>query len=169
MIISPSVYKRTIMLVFILSMNTSIIFSQNGFVKARGWTVSFYFNTLNKIQNGITYTNFTYFEAFNDGTHVNGPSWDLTVRANATFINGLPLGVVEIWANIAAVNGTTTGWQRLDNTLTPVTLISNGAIGSNMAIDISYRVGDITNTVQMSGYPSDFYSVDLIFEMVFHP
>jgi hypothetical protein len=143
--------------------------SQNGFYVSKGQTVSFHFGTINEIQNGITYTDFAEFVAFNQGTHVNGGSWDLTVRANTTLPNGLPLEVVEIFANIALADGTTQNWKQLDNALGPVKLITNGSIGNNMNIQISYRVGDISNTVQMAGYQSDYYQVDLIFEMIFHP
>lgn len=145
------------------------VVAQNGFYVNRGTSVSFHFNSITKIQNGITYNNFAQFYAYNDGTHVNGPNWRLTVRGNATFANGLPLEVVEIRADIAPADGTSAGWIYLDNGLAAVDLITNGngIPATPMTIDISYRVGDLTNPNQMTGYPSDYYTVDLIFEIVF--
>lgn len=141
-----------------------------GFYISRGNSVSFYFSTINEIQTGITYNDFAQLIARNDGSDLNGASWDLSVRANSILPNSLPLEVIEVRADIAASEGTSTGWRQLDNTLGSVTLISNGSIfNPNMIIDISYRVGDAGNTVQMVGYPSDYYKVDLIFEMIFHP
>jgi hypothetical protein len=159
--------KKKILLGLLILLNSIEVDAQNGFYVSKGVTVSFHFGSINEIQNGITYINFAEFVAYNQGDHVNGAIWDLTVRANAIFPNGLPLEVVEIWADIAPINGTSQGYQQLDNGLLAVNLILNGAIGDDMVIDISYRVGDIGNTEQMAGYPSDYYTVDLIFEIVF--
>lgn len=141
--------------------------SQNGFYVSKGFSVSFFFNTMSKINTGIEYLDFGEIMVFNDGTEPGGASWRLQVYADAFFDNGMPLEVVEIWADPGA-NGTSTGYQPLSNA--PVILINGGAANgiTGMPVNISYKVGATApNTV--SGYPSGYYRVNLVFEIIYTP
>jgi hypothetical protein len=133
----------------------------------RGGVIQFYFNTLKKYNEGITYNDYTQIAvAFSEHSAPKDSSWQMEVRAlNATIDGGgtntLPLNVIRMQTSDGGSSTSATytgGWVQLTNAYQVV--VSNGPEGAftDNVVNISWDCG-ITNSV--SGESPDFYAVDI--------
>jgi hypothetical protein len=155
--------------IFIILYNQVKLIAQNGMYVSKGFAVSFFFDSSGKLANGITYTDFTEIQVFNDGTHTDGPEWEIVVYADAFLDNGMPLDVVEIMAD-PGTYGHSEGWIPLSLAKTPLITLgqTNLVAPFNIPINVSIRVGtNIGNRV--TGYPVGYYHVNLHYEIHFGP
>jgi hypothetical protein len=162
--------KRLLLVgIFIILLIQIKINAQNGMYVSKGLAVSFFFDSSSKLGGGITYTDFTEIQVYNNGTRPEGPSWYIEVYSDAFFDNGMPLEVVEMIAD-PGIYGTSTGWIQLSNA--PTKLVINGltnlGVPANIPVNLTYRVG--TNaSYRVTGYPVGYYHVNLHFEIHFEP
>jgi len=141
-------------------------------VITRGGYVEFMFNSLEKYENGITFTDYTYIDiCFQDPDNpgAGGTKWKLEVMANsASFVgaSALPLNMLEL-----DISGTPTAIYPA----TPVAIsavnqviASDGLQGneSDNRIKISYQCGV---SVNLMGKASGYNTVDLIFTLSAQP
>ncbi len=133
----------------------------------RGSSVSFHFNSYNRIQNGITYNDFTHLQLnFND-TRPTSQGWELTVRALQTSIEGsmttftLPLESIMI---MVKKGGEERGPFFLGTT--PLSIFDGSdATLNNEKVEISYLCGTVTNPNKMINKVPDYYVVDIEFTL----
>jgi len=159
----------TIFGIFVYSQNTT-----SRLTIESGGSLNFYFNSLQKYQNGIEYTDWTklriYYNDTTDAGNVGiNPTWKLDVKAlNPTF-NGdagniLNLNTLELEATgIAGV----TGIQALSNS--DISLITGGAITDpgTVSIFITYYCGQnkTGSNNNLLGKKPDYYYVDVVFTL----
>ena len=157
----------------------------SGIVVSKGMTVSFFFNNTVSFSTGITYTDFTIIKAYNDGTDIDGLTWDMSVQVLSNPY-GFPVDRIRIRAEIPEPQRTDAfGGAGHPNgiwhTLGGVTqLVTNGLVYTNdggcglgvagdpaceIPINISYEVG---GAVSVSGTPDGYYPVTLQFDVVFY-
>ncbi len=138
-----------------------------------GGSVNFYFNSLEKYKNGITYTDWTKLRIYyNDTTDAGGigiyPTWKLDVKALSPTIDGdagntLNLNTIELEAT---GNPGSTGVQALSNI--DVSLITGGAITApaTTVIFITYNCGkSILTQNSLIGKNPDHYVIDIVFTL----
>lgn len=163
--------KLYIVLILFVISNYSNAQYERGFRILKGNSVSFSFNSIDDIQNGITLNNWTELEVYfyDDPTPAN--RWKLTVEAlslNAEGINAaniIPLSAIEIEVFCATATPDV-GWQALTGSFgSPIEIIANGNNDNSGAqsVSISYRITDAT------GYNTDIYSLNLRFVILEWP
>ncbi len=143
-----------------------------------GGSLNFYFNSLEKYKNGISYNDWTRLRIYyNDTTNTGGvgvfPNWKLDVKAASATIDGdagntLNLNTIEIEASqLIGVTGTLTGIHALTNA--DVSLITGGAITApgTATVFISYYCGQSRTVLNnnLLGKNPDYYVVDIIFTL----
>ena len=136
-----------------------------------GGQVFFKYKSLNEIDNGITYTDWSTFNLYFDNE--NGGDVKLTFYSNTGFIFGedeykLSLDIIELQVNCPGCPGGSVvgGWHPLSDT--PTDLINNlpgSDGGTTYIIDVSYRCGDKISTGGLLGDTSSYYYVDIIFDV----
>jgi hypothetical protein len=129
-----------------------------------GRNVDLIFNSLKKLNDGITYSNFTKFTVNYDLASGTG-YWKLYCKANTANIEGedgnsLSLATIEIKPSCALCSGATLYNEKLSSS--DVLLIENGPEGSNIDISITYEVG-VDDTYKLFLKNPDNYFVDIIF------
>jgi len=137
-------------------------------VITRGGYVEFMFNSLEKYENGITFTDYTYIDiCFQDPDNpgAGGTKWKLEVMANsASFVgaSALPLNILEL-----DISGTPTATY-------PVTPVAISAVNQVIASD-GLQGNESVNRIKISyqcgfsgilmGKASGYNTVDLIFTL----
>lgn len=170
--------KRFLILISIIFFLVYTGSSQNTTSRLRiesGASIYFNFNSLQKYENGLEYSNWTKATVyFIDTTALGVPTalqWRLDVKAMSAAINGdagnfLPLNTIEMEAT--GIDATYLGPIALSNADSP--LVSNGLQTDPGITDvyISYYCGQ-SKTVANSlmGKKSDYYFVDIVFTL--HP
>jgi len=140
-------------------------------VITRGGYVEFMFNSLEKYENGIKFTDYTYIDiCFQDPDNpgAGGTNWQLEVMANsATFVgaSALPLNMLEL-----IISGTPTATYVATVALSAVNQVIayDGLQGneSDNRIKISYECGF---SGILMGKASGYNTVDLIFTLSAQP
>ncbi len=141
-------------------------------VITRGGYVEFMFNSLEKYQNGITFTDYTYIDiCFQDPDNpgAGGTKWQLEVMANsATFVgtSALPLNILEL--GISVTSPATYSATPFAISSVNQVIVSDGLQGdeNDNRIKISYRCGDAGS---LMGKASGYNTVDLIFTLSAQP
>ncbi len=147
-----------------------------------GSSVYFYFNSFNKINNGISYNDWTklsvYYIDVDGGGASNNTRWALDVKANDSDIRGeagntLDLRTIQIEADyISGSNdGTTTylndgvGVELSDTDENLVDKgLETGAVDGPTKVSISYHCGKNAG-YELIGEEPDFYFIDIIFTL----
>ncbi len=132
-----------------------------------GSSVYFYFNSWDKIKNGITYNAWTKLSIYYDDPSVVGGNWELTAKANTNTIvsetgipaNNLNLATIELVASGNASN--------MYQPLFPLSAIDTRlALGPETApattsVQITYQCG-VNDSYTLFGKKTDYYYVDII-------
>ncbi|MFC2137517.1 hypothetical protein ACFLTE_05015 [Bacteroidota bacterium] len=136
-----------------------------------GGYVSFKYTSIDAVENGITYTNWTNFNLYFDDED-NDDQVKLTCYANTANLDGeqsntMALSQIEVRAICSGCSGdvTQTSWQTL-TTSPGVDLLTGieGSVGGgslNYNIYIDYRCGNSG----LINQPNDYYYVDIIFDV----
>jgi len=160
--------KLLILIIFLIS--EIFVYSQttSRLTIESGGSLNFYFNSLQKYQNGIEYTDWTKLRIYYNDTGTN-PTWKLDVKAlNPTFNgdagNTLNLNTLELEAK--GVQGVT-GIQALSNS--DVSLITGEAIThpGTVTVFITYYCGQnkTGSNNNLLGKEPDYYYVDIVFTL----
>ncbi len=131
-----------------------------------GSSVYFYFNSWDKIKNGITYNTWTKLSIYYDDP-ADG-EWELTAKANTNYIvsergnhpaDDLELATIELEASGDASNT----YQPLFPLSTIDTRLASGAETSpaTTLVQITYQCG-VNDTYTLWGKKTDYYYVDII-------
>ncbi len=165
--------KKIILWIVLCFFFTEPMFSQARLNISSGSSVNFYFNSLQKYQNGISYNDFTKLNVqYRDTTAANTyPHWRIDVKALTTKIigdmgNDLDLDVLELSATGPAP-GISSGRQVLQTTESTLFSGANetiiGGSLSSETVSVSYFCG--TN-VSLIGEKEDYYVVDILFTLI---
>lgn len=168
--------KKTLFYLFLIFVQVNS-YSQNTTSRLRilsGGSMYFNFNSLQKYENGLTYSNWTRAEVyFIDTTNLGVQTlleWRLDVKAMTPLINGdagysLPLNTIEIESN--GLNATYNGPFAISDA-DDVHLVEDGlqtAPGYTI-VNITYHCGkSLTVGNNLLGSDPDYYFVDLLFTL----
>lgn len=134
-----------------------------------GGSVYFHVNSMNKYQNGISYTNYTQLELYykhdDGGGNPVGSDWELLVKANSPNIIGdggnvLSLSQVEITTEIGA---SSFGPFPLSSADTRIAWGTQTVLEERIIVNISYSCG--LPPPGLLGESPDYYFVDLEFTL----
>ncbi|HPW65594.1 MAG TPA: hypothetical protein PLS84_00780 [Salinivirgaceae bacterium] len=161
-------YTKVLACIIFLTIVCNLLVGQPPKIRVLGGAnVGFNFNTYNRIQNGITYNDFTKLELNSNGTPApNG--WELTVRALQANIGGsmttyfLPVESIKVKAKKDGVEYTSydlgTGEQTIISG--PETTLDK------VIVEISYSCGtDSDPNYKMINKVPDYYAVDIEFTL----
>jgi len=159
--------KKTFFLLVLFIFFEFLLFGQARLNISSGSSVPFYFNSYQKIANGITYTDYTKLSVtYNDTTALHTfPHWRLDVKALNPTIDGdggntLNLDILELSATGA---GITTGIRPL-TTVDDALLTGAIETGAGTAtVLITYYCG-VTNI--LLGKNPDLYVIDILFTLM---
>jgi len=133
-----------------------------------GSSVYFYFNSWDKIKNGITYDNWTKLSIYYDDTDIVDGKWELTALAKTSYIvsetgnhpaDDLELATIELVAT-----GDNANWY---DALSPLSAIETRlAYGPETSpnttkVYITYQCG-VNATYTLWGKKTDYYYVDIL-------
>lgn len=163
--------------------NISTIFCQpdnpyGGISIRKGGSVQFYFNSFQKMDDGVSYNNWsrlyiTYNDTSDLGVQSSDVNWYLTVKANTSQLDGetgeiMNLNVIEIKTSGGDANVNYTDDLSGDVILSTSEeiIVDSDFTNRNSEytgyVDVTFRCG-VSNAV--SSYKPDFYVVDLIFTL----
>ncbi len=169
---------RIITFISILFCKLSILNAQDN-ITARltvlnGTNLVFNFNSLSKIEDGITYNSFTQLRIYFTDTLDNGSpgsvGWELDVKASSDFLMAdygtfnLPLNYIRMYTDYYTVSGH--GPFDLSNVDQEIAIWSapNPVVNVNEIITISYSCGTVPGR-KLFGLDSDYFTTDLIFTL----
>lgn len=171
---TPMKYSKCI--VIILLCTNFVAYSQDttaSITVLSGSTVHFYFNSYEKIEDGVMAPYSNGWTRLRTRYKVNGVSsvpWVLMVRSATNEIekdgsgDNLSLGTVRIRADGAGVHSK--GWKDLSNS--DVVLVE-GSTNSAVVITIYYECGTSNCVEQVKGKDPGYYFGDLIFTLTREP
>ena len=161
--------KKIIVLIFGILLSYISVFAQyeRGFRIIKGNSITFVFNSLDDIQNGITLNAWTQLDVSFYDVPIPANRWKLSVEAlSATAVgmdvaNNILLSEIEIAVLCPTgtpINGG--GWWPLTGSFAvPLEIIANGDNDNTgfQSVTISFRIADVTN------HDSDMYTLNLRF------
>lgn len=170
-------YTKTVVFSVFLTIISNLLVGQNNITSKirilRGSNVGFNFNSYNRIQNGITYNDFTQLQLYFNDTVAGGipnptsQGWQLTVRALQPNISGsmttstLPLESIKITIKKNGIN-----YGPYDLGATELLLIDGPDATLNDNVEVSYSCGTDSNpNYNMINKVPDYYVVDIEFTL----
>ncbi len=167
---------KKLLILITFSISGIFVYSQNTTSRLTiesGGSLNFYFNSLQKYQNGIKYTGWTRLRIYYNDTTVTGgigidSTWRLDVKALNSEFNGdagntLDLNTLELEAT--GVTGVQ-GIKALSNS--DVSLITKGVMTApgTVTVFITYYCGQSkTVSNNLLGEKPDYYYVDIVFTL----